>query len=458
MKRKIYEKLLEWKSIDHGTSAVLINGARRVGKSYIAEEFAKREYRNYLLIDFSKAKDDLRVTDTFRTYLSQPKEFFRRLSVIYNMPFYERDTLFIFDEVQKFPRAREAIKTLVADGRYDFIETGSLVSINENVKDILIPSEEIDIDMYPMDFEEFLWAKGNETLMPMIRECFEKRIPMGPVHRVAMDALREYLIVGGMPQVINRYLETNDFKVADREKRKILALYRKGIREHAGALVERVEALYDFIPSQLQQHEKKVVLADLEPEARMRDYQDPLFWLKDARVVNVAYNATEPNVGLGLSLDHSTIKCYFGDTGLLISHSFDENDLMAEDIHNRILSDRIELNKGMLVENVVAQMFRAAGHALYFYSNSSRISSEDRMGIDFLVSKSNLTRRHNVSPVEVKSGRSYAYESLSKFRRKYSAFLDKAYVLHAKDVVLKDGVIHLPLYMAPLIVSGNRNA
>ena len=302
MKRKIYEKLLEWKSIDHGTSAVLINGARRVGKSYIAEEFAKREYRNYLLIDFSKAKDDFRVTDTFRTYLSQPKEFFRRLSVIYNMPFYERDTLFIFDEVQKFPRAREAIKTLVADGRYDFIETGSLVSINENVKDILIPSEEIDIDMYPMDFEEFLWAKGNETLMPMIRECFEKRIPMGPVHRVAMDALREYLIVGGMPQVINRYLETNDFKAADREKRKILALYRKGIKEHAGALVERVEALYDFIPSQLQQHEKKVVLADLEPEARMRDYQDPLFWLKDARVVNVAYNASNSTV---IILDNS---------------------------------------------------------------------------------------------------------------------------------------------------------
>ena len=244
MKRKVYEKLLEWKRLDHGTSAVLINGARRVGKSFIAEAFARNEYRNYLLIDFAKAKDDPRVTDAFRLYLDDLDEFFRRLSVIYNMTFYERETLFIFDEVQMFPRAREAIKHLVADGRYDYIETGSLVSIQSNVKGILIPSEEVDIDMHPMDFEEFLWAKGRESLMGMIRSCFEKREPMGPVHRVAMDALREYMLVGGMPQAVKRYFEVGDFKAVDREKRKILALYRKGIWEHAGGLAERVEALY----------------------------------------------------------------------------------------------------------------------------------------------------------------------------------------------------------------------
>ncbi len=257
----------------------------------------------------------MRITDTFKTYLSDTKEFFKRLSAIFGKVFYERETLFIFDEVQKFPRAREAIKKLVADGRYDFIETGSLVSIKENVKDIRIPSEEIDIDMYPMDFEEFLWAKGNTTLMDMIRECYEKREPMGALHRVALDAFREYMIVGGMPQAVKKYIESDDFKAVDREKRKILSLYRKGIREHAGSHAERVEALYDFIPSQLQEHEKKVVLSDIEPEARMRDYQAPIFWLKDAKVVNVAYNATEPNVGLRMSLDHSTVKCYFGDTG-----------------------------------------------------------------------------------------------------------------------------------------------
>ena len=261
MKRKVYDKLLEWKRLDHGTSAVLVNGARRVGKSFIVEEFAKREYRNYVMIDFATAKDDMRITDTFKTYLADTKEFFKRLSAIFGKKFYERETLFIFDEVQKFPRAREAIKKLVADGRYDFIETGSLVSIHENVKDILIPSEEIDIDMYPMDFEEFLWAKGNETLMDMIRECYAKRVPMGPLHRVAMDAFREYMIVGGMPQAVKKYIVTDDFKAVDREKRKILSLYRKGIREHAGALAERVEALYDFVPSQLQEHEKEVVLS-----------------------------------------------------------------------------------------------------------------------------------------------------------------------------------------------------
>ena len=451
MKRKIYQKLLEWKTLDHGTSAVLVNGARRVGKSYIVEDFAKHEYRNYLLIDFVKAKGDPRVTDTFRTYLAQPQEFFKRLSAIYNMPFYERGTLFIFDEVQEFPRAREAIKTLVADGRYDYIETGSLVSIHENVKDILIPSEEIDMDMYPMDFEEFLWAKGNETLMPMIRDCFERRIPMGPVHRVAIDAFREYMIVGGMPQVVKKYIQAGDFKATDREKRKILALYRKGIKEHAGSLAERVEALYDFIPSQLQEHEKKIVLADLEPEARMRDYQDPLFWLKDARVVNVAYNATEPNVGLRLSLDHSTVKCYFGDTGLLISHSFDENELMVEDIHNRLLFDDIALNEGMLTENVVAQMLTAAGRKLYFFSRSDSRDRKNRMEIDFLIAKSKLAKKGNIHAIEVKSGKNVTHRSLDKFAAKYSDWLDMPYLLWDRDLTIRNGILHLPFYMAPLL-------
>ncbi len=451
MKRKVYDKLLEWKRLDHGTSAVLVNGARRVGKSFIVEEFAKREYRNYVMIDFATAKDDVRITDTFKTYLADTKEFFKRLSAIFGKTFYERETLFIFDEVQKFPRAREAIKKLVADGRYDFIETGSLVSIHENVKDILIPSEEIDIDMYPMDFEEFLWAKGNEMLMDMIRECYAKRAPMGALHRVAMDAFREYMIVGGMPQAVKKYIATDDFKAVDREKRKILSLYRKGIREHAGALSERVEALYDFVPSQLQEHEKKVVLSEIEPEARMRDYQDPIFWLKDAKVVNVAYNATEPNVGLRMSLDHSTVKCYFGDTGLLISHAFDENELMSEDIHNRLLFDDIALNKGMLTENVVAQMLAASGRKLYFFSRSSPTDRKDRMEIDFLVSKSKLAKKNNVVAIEVKSGKNVTHRSLDKFKAKYSDWMGEPCLLWDRDLKIDNGIAYLPLYMASLL-------
>ena len=451
MRRKVYEKLLEWKRLDHGTSAVLINGARRVGKSFIAEAFARNEYRNYLLIDFAKAKDDSRVTDAFRLYLDDLDEFFRRLSVIYNMTFYERETLFIFDEVQMFPRAREAIKHLVADGRYDYIETGSLVSIQSNVKGILIPSEEIDIDMHPMDFEEFLWAKGREGLMEMIRSCFERREPMGPVHRVAMDALREYMIVGGMPQAVKRYFEGGDFKAVDREKRKILALYRKGIREHAGGLAERVEALYDFIPSELQKHEKKVVLSEIEPEARMRDYQDPIFWLKDARIVNVAYNATEPNVGLKMLLDNSSVKCYFLDTGLLISHSFDENEVVSEDIHSRLLFGDIALNEGMLTENVVAQMLTAAGRKLYFFSRSSATDRKERMEVDFLLAKSKLAKKNNIRPVEVKSGKHTTHRSLDKFRAKYADWLDSPCLLWDRDLKVEGGITYLPLYMAPLI-------
>lgn len=451
MRRKVYQKLLEWKNTDHGSSAVLINGARRVGKSFIAENFAKNEYRNYLLIDFSRAKDDSRVTDVFKTYLGDLDEFFKRLAAIYGMTFYERNTLFIFDEVQMFPRAREAIKALVADGRYDYIETGSLVSIQSNVKDILIPSEEIDIDMYPMDFEEFLWAKGKAELMEMIRECFVKRVPMGPVHRVAMDAFREYMIVGGMPQAVRKYLAGGDFRAVDREKRKILSLYRKGIKEHAGGLSMRVEALYDFIPSELQKHEKKVVLSEIEPEARMRDYQDPVFWLKDARVVNVAYNATEPNVGLGASADHSTIKCYFLDTGLLISHSFDENELMNEDIHNRLLFENIALNEGMLTENVVAQMLTAAGRKLYFYSRANPENRKERMEVDFLLAKSKLSRKHNIYPIEVKSGKNVVHRSLDKLREKYPEWLGTPFLLWDRDLKVVDGVVHLPLYMTPLL-------
>ena len=448
-RRKIYNKLLEWKREDNGSSALLINGARRVGKSFIVEEFAKREYRNYVLIDFTKADERIKVV--FNESLVNLDDFFYRLSSLCGKRFYERETLFIFDEVQTFPRAREAIKHLVAHGKYDYIETGSLMSIRKNVQDILIPSEEIDVEMYPMDFEEFLWAKGNEVLMDAIRTQFEKREPMGVMHKMAMDAFREYMIVGGMPQSVKAFLTTRNLGKVDREKRKILALYRKGIREHAENLAERVETLYDFIPSELQRHEKRIVLSDIEPGARMRDFQDPIFWLKNAMVVNVAYNATEPNVGLGLSLDHSTMKCYMGDTGLLISHAFGENELMREDIHNHLLFGDIALNEGMLTENVIAQMLTAAGRKLFFFSRHDRNSRQNSIEVDFLVSKSKLARKNNVHPIEVKSGKNVKHHALDKFMAKYSDWLDVPYLLWDRDVALKDGILHLPLYMASLL-------
>ncbi len=453
MKRKIYDKLREWKRVSNGKTAVMLDGARRVGKSYIAEEFARSEYDAYLLIDFAKVSS--KVKRYFNEYLEDLDTFFMYLLSAYNVDLPKGRSVIIFDEVQRFPRAREAIKYLVADGRYHYIETGSLISIRRNVRNIVIPSEEWHLEMFPMDFEEFMWATGHPATMPVVRRHFADRRPLGrELHESMMDIFRQYLVVGGMPQAVAEFADSHDLGRVDAVKRSILSLYRADIRKFAGALKDKALSVFNSIPSQLSRHEKRFVLAGIDGNGRMRNYDTTFEWLDGAMTVNLCRGASEPNVGLEMNCERMSLKCYLGDTGLLVSMAFGESDLVAEDVHNRILSDRIELNKGMLVENVVAQMFRAAGHGLYFYSNSSRVNSEDRMEIDFLLAKPDLTRRHNISPVEVKSGRNYAYESLSKFRRKFANFLDKAYVLHAKDVVEKDGVIHLPLYMAPLIVSG----
>lgn len=450
MKRKVYEKLLEWKRYDAGNCALLIDGARRVGKSFIAEEFAKQEYKSYILIDFSRTTDE--VKEIFYHYLEKLDTLFLKLSTHYGVTLYERETLFIFDEVQEFPRAREAIKTLVADGRYDYLETGSLVSINKNVKDIVIPSEEERIQMRPMDFEEFLWAKGDEQTMPLIRDHFQKLEPLGPLlHRKAMDAFREYMIIGGMPQAVLRFTETNDLKATDRVKRQILKLYREDIDKHCDRWALKVKRTFDAIPSELSRHEKKYKISDLGENARFRDYEDAFTYLQESRIANLCFAASEPNIGLNLNANRTSLKCYFCDTGLLISHAFNERILINDQIHKRLLFDELEINKGMLIENIVAQMLTAAGHELYFFSCSNSENRSDRMEIDFLIAKPELTRRKNISPIEVKSSKRYSHTSLDKFTQKYHTFLDKAYVIHPQDLAVNDGVIYLPLYMTPCL-------
>ena len=387
MKRKIYDVLLEWKKDGAGKTALLIDGARRVGKSYIVEEFAKAEYKTYLMIDFNRVNDE--VKDLFNNYLNDLDSLFMYLSVYYNVKLYPHESLIIFDEVQMYPRARAAIKYLVADGRYDYIETGSLMSIKKNVQDILIPSEERHIRMYPMDFEEFLLALGNDTLMGIIKKCFTENKPMGQsMHRKAMDYFRQYLIVGGMPQAVQEYVLSKDFDKVDKIKRDILTLYRADIMKHASGYEIKVASIFDEIPSQLQKHEKKFKLSSISKEARLRDYEDALFWLEDAMIVNICYNSTAPSIGLKLNMDRMTLKCYMADTGLLISHAFDENGIVSEELYKKLLFDKLEVNKGMIVENVVAQMFVASGHKLYFYSCSCREDKEERMEIDFLIAKS----------------------------------------------------------------------
>ena len=449
MKRKIYNELLEWKNKRKGATAVIVEGARRIGKSYIVEEFARNEYDSYLLIDFNKA--DKVVWEWFDNYLNDLDTLLMNLQIHYGIRLTPRKSVIIFDEVQLCPRARSAIKYLVADGRFDYIETGSLISIKKNVKDILIPSEEQALPMYPMDFEEFLWALGNEMMMPFIEQCFKKRQPLGGLHRKALDYFRTYMIVGGMPQAVLKYIETHDFEEVDRVKRSILQVYKNDIAKYASNVEHKVKSIFDELPAQLQKQEKKFRLSALEPNAAYRDYDDAFFWLSDAGIVNICYNCTAPNIGLRLNMERNTLKCYMADTGLLFSHAFDEKGRVPNEIYQKIIHDKLEINEGMLVENIVAQMLTASGHKLYFYSNSSRENADERMEIDFLKAKSKLTSRHNITPIEVKSSQRYTLSSLNKCIKKFGIYLDTPIVLHSADLKQEKGIDFLPLYMAPLL-------
>lgn len=449
MKRKIYNKLLEWKQQRNGATAVLIEGARRIGKSYIVEEFARNEYDSYIIIDFNKA--DKVVATWFDTLLEDLDTLLMNLQIHYNTRLTPGKSVIVFDEVQLCPRARAAIKYLVADGRYHYIETGSLISIKKNVRDIVIPSEEESMPMYPMDFEEFLWAMGNDMLMPYITQCYEKRQPLGALHRKALDYFRPYMIVGGMPQAVQTFVQSRDFDKVDRVKRGILQVYTNDISKYAEGVEHKVKSIFDQIPAQLQKHEKKFRLSALEPGAAYRDYDDAFFWLADAGIVNICYNCTAPNVGLRLNMERNTLKCYMADTGLLISHAFDEKGKVPVEIYQKLLLNKLEVNQGMIVENIVAQMLAANNHKLYFYTNSSRDNASDRMELDFLTAKSKLTTRHNITPIEVKSSQRYTLSSLRKCMDKFGEYLTTPIVLSGNDLKEEAGIIFLPLYMTPCL-------
>lgn len=450
MKRKIYDKLIKWKEETNGEVALLIDGARRIGKSYIVEQFAKENYKSYILIDFNKVGDDIK--KLFDNYLNDLDTLFMYLSSYYKVDLYERESLIIFDEVQLCPRARSAIKYLVADRRYDYIETGSLISIKKNVENILIPSEERHLYMYPMDFEEFLWALGNTNLMNLIKKCFDEKKPLGQLmHRQAMDYFKQYLIVGGMPQAVEKYIKTKNFKEVDIIKRDIINLYKEDIVKYGGEDTNKIQSIFEEIPSQLQKHEKRFTFNSLDKNARYREYSGAFFWLQESMIVNIAYNTTEPNIGLRLNRESSALKCYIGDTGLLLSLAFDENGLMDEDIYKKILFNKLSFNEGMIMENIVTQMLVASGKKLYFYFNYDKENSQNTMEIDFLIAKNKITSKHNISPIEVKSGKNYTYSSLNKFKAKYKEYLFTNYILHIDDLKEENGIVFLPLYMACLL-------
>lgn len=445
LKRKIYDDLIEWKKNSNGQTALMIDGARRVGKSYIAKVFARAEYRSHILIDFGHAPEgieNLFLEDSYNLDL-----FFNKLSSLYSTPLYRRESLIIFDEVQQFPQARQLIKYLVEDGRYDYLETGSLIRLKKNVQDIIIPSEEDHIEMFPLDFEEFLWAMGDEVTYPLIRSCFESRTPLGmTLHRKIMNDFRQYVLVGGMPQAVLAYIKDRNFQACDTVKRRILNLYREDIVKFAEGYENKVFEVFDNIPSQLSRKEKKYMLSSLKKEARLRDYEDAFVWLNEAMIVNTAFNSTDPHIGLALSTESTTQKCYMADTGLLVTQTFKDRRFTENELYRAVLLDKLSINEGMLMENVVAGMLRGRRERLYFYSRSDNLRRENNMKIDFLI-----TEGKKVSPLEVKSGDYRSHSSLDKFRSRFSRAVGNSYILYTKDVMIKDDIIHLPLYMAALL-------
>ncbi len=446
-KRKAYDKLLKWKEECNGSRAIMIEGARRIGKSTLVEEFAKNEYESYLMIDFSKVNDTIK--SYFYDYMEDLDTFFMFLTSAYNVKLHRRKSVIIFDEVQRFPRARECIKHLVADGRYDYIETGSLISIRENVKDILIPSEERSLKMYPMDFEEFCIAMNAEVMLDYIKQCFEKRVPLEDgMHKKAMLIFKQYLLVGGMPQSVNAFLENDkDFTSADVEKRDILKLYRQDIMRIDSSYKSKVLAIFDQIPGLLSRHEKRVVFNDVKKGSSFEQYEDTFFWLEDSMVCNVCFNCSDPKVGLAVNEDRTYVKCYMGDTGLLLSHAFDENVIAEEQLYYQILNDKLSLNEGMLYENAIAQMLVANGHKLYFYTHYSEEKHRNDIEIDFIISN-NSKLKFKIFPIEVKSSKKYTTTSLERFVEKFKERVLEAYVIHPKNLIVKNNIISIPPYMA----------
>lgn len=449
LKRKAYEKLLEWKQQQAGKTAVLIEGARRVGKSTLAKEFGLNEYKSCLVIDFFQAPDE--VKQYFRDYSNDFDALFLYLSAYYSVELFDRESLVVFDEVQMFPFARGLVKYLVADGRYDYVETGSLLSIKQNIQDIVVPSEEQTLELAPFDFEEFLWAMGEKPLAQLIGSSFDSLKPLPDnLNRKASALFREYMLVGGMPEPVRIYTEQRKFQPVEQAKRQIIELYRNDVARFARGYEFKVVSVLDGIPGQLSKHEKKFTLSSISKNARMRTYEEAFFWLSDARIANICYASTDPSVGLELSVEQTSLKCYMADTGLLATLALSTGATDEEGVYRAVLRGDVGLNEGMLVENVVAQCLVANGRKLFFYSQSGKKENQQRMEIDFLIVRPyvNAAGKPRISPIEVKSPRQYGTVSLDRLKETFDKKIGTQYVLHPKQMKIEGDRVYLPLYMA----------
>lgn len=446
-RRKIYDRLLEWKETSNGKSAVLIEGARRVGKSTIAEEFARKEYDDYILLDFALESKDMR--RNFEENIGDLDTFFRNLFIIKGKDLPRRRAVIIFDEVQLFPLARQAIKYLVADGRYDYIETGSLISIKKNVQNILIPSEEEKLKMYPMDFEEFLWAKGNTAVMPAIKAAFESRKPLGnAVHRKIMQIFREYIAVGGMPQAVLAYVNGESYASIDRVKQGILSLYEDDLRKYDDEEREKASLVFKTIPKQLSDHEMHFTFSEINTNARYVNYVESVEFVAESMMGNRCANVTMPDVLLELYSDRSNFKLYMGDTGLLVSQLIREGE-ETEDIYRALIYDKLSSNLGMIFENIVAQMLKAGGRELFFHEYKyvpEGTETEKKYEIDFIIVKNK-----KICPIEVKSSGYTSHKSFDYFIEKYPIKVQERYIIYTKDLKFTDGITYIPAYMTGLL-------
>ena len=439
--RKIYREILEWKENRSDKYALLVKGARRVGKSTIVEEFAKKEFKSYIMIDFAHASKDIK--DLFEdTY--DLDFFFLQLQQLSGTKLYEKESVIIFDEVQLLPKARQAIKYLVADGRYKYIETGSLLSIKKNTKDILIPSEEHKISMYPMDFEEFLWAIGDEVSIETIKILLEKKRPAGnAIHRNLMRIFRLYMLIGGMPQAVETYLEKNNLQAVDEIKREIVDLYEEDFTKiDASGLAGDI---YDAIPANLSSNASRYILSNAREGTRSERVRDLLPDILSSYTVNIAYHANNPAVGMALEKDVGKYKLFTSDVGLFVTLAFRDKNYVENIIYNKLLSDKLEANLGYVYENVVAQMLIAKGNNLFYYTMGNN-SSNHLYEIDFLISTGN-----KISPIEVKSGNYRCHKSLDQFCDKFRSRIGNKYLVHTKDYKWENGINYIPVYMLPFL-------
>lgn len=436
-KRKMYDRLLKWKKERNGDSAILIQGARRIGKSTLAEEFARNEYESYILIDFAVAPAE--VYELFKD-ISDLNYIFLRLQLIYQVQLIERKSVIIFGEIQKAPLARQAIKHLVKDHRYDYIETGSLITVHKSSADILLPSEETRVDMFPMDYEEFRWALGDTATIPLLRTTFEKRIPLGDaVHRRMMRDFRLYMLVGGMPKAVAEYIKTNNFSAVDLVKRDIVSLYEEDFWKLDST--GRATALYDAIPSQLSKNASRYQVSAAIPGERPDRLISTVKMMNDCMATNVVYQSNDPNIGLALTMDYERFKIYTSDTGLFVTLAFKDKEITDNVIYEKLLSDKLSTNLGYVYENVIAQMLRAAGKQL-FYSTIPTADGKKYYEIDFVIPD-----EHKVSPIEVKSSGYKSHISLDVFCKKYSDRIRNKYIIYTKDIKREDGIDYIPVYM-----------